>query len=75
MAAKRKASSSSEILSSDAKIARLMALAAIKDMEDNIEKSLFLRCAGFANGEIASMLNVGDAQIRTALLRGNKRKK
>jgi orotate phosphoribosyltransferase-like protein len=59
----------------DAKIARLMALAAMKDMEDNIEKALFLRSAGFVNIEIAAILNIHDGQVRTALMRGTKRKR
>jgi hypothetical protein len=63
------------MLPPEAKIARMMALSAIKDMENNNDKVAFLRSAGFAISEMAAMLNIVESQVRVALARSQKKKR
>jgi hypothetical protein len=75
MAAKRKAGNAQEVVAADAKIARLMGLAAVKDMATNIEKAVFLRAAGFTNQEIADMLVMSGNQVAVTFVKARKAKK
>lgn len=75
MAAKKGTSSPPEIVPPEAKIARLIAMAAIKELSSNIEKSVFLRSAGFTNPEIAAMLNMSNNQVAVAFVQSRKKKR
>ena len=75
MPAKRKANSNAEPVSNEGKIARLLAFQAIRTMENNIDKAVFLRSAGFTNPEIASLLNISHNQVAVAFVQSRKKKK
>jgi DNA-directed RNA polymerase specialized sigma24 family protein len=60
---------SQESIGADDKVARLLALLVIKDVEDKQEQALLLNSAGFTAGEIAQILRVGDNYVHVALHR------
>lgn len=47
------------------RIARLLALLVIKDIDDKAEQALMLDGAGFGDAEITKMLGVNSSYIRT----------
>jgi hypothetical protein len=75
MAAKRKANNVQEAVPADDKIARIMALTAVKDFSNNIEKCVFLRSVGFTNSEIADMLNMSNNQVAVAFVQSRQKKR
>jgi len=76
MAARKRGVNSTEAIAAEEKIARIMALNAMLEMENNNDKAVFLRSAGFTINETASILNIADpAQVRIALARSKKKKK
>lgn len=75
MAAKRKVSSTQDVIAADAKIARIMALGAVAEFANNPEKCVFLRSVGFTNPEIAAMLNMSNNQVAVAFVQSRKKKR
>jgi DNA-directed RNA polymerase specialized sigma24 family protein len=64
-----------EIISSEEKIARLLALSAIKDLESQDAQAVLLRNVGFQNAEVAAMLGISENHVAVALYRGRNRKR
>lgn len=62
-----------EPLSSEEKIARLMGLLLIKDVENKIDQVTLLKTAGFQNAEVASMLNMTENHVKVATFAGKKK--
>lgn len=61
--------------SPEEKIARLLALLLVKDVQVDAAKFPVLRSAGFTNAEIAEMLGTSEGTVRVALNRTRKKKK
>jgi DNA-directed RNA polymerase specialized sigma24 family protein len=75
MPSRRNANSNPEVLSPEAKIARLMALGAIKEVENTVDRVVFLRSAGFSNSEIADLLNISGNHVAVAIVSSRKKKR
>lgn len=76
MAAKRgsKQSGTFEIVSAEDKIARLLGLLVVKDIESAIEKVAKLRSVGFQVAEIALMLGISENAVAVASYQARKAK-
>jgi hypothetical protein len=51
-------SATTETLSAEDKIARILGILAVKDVADSVDKVVMLQGAGFGSGEISSMLDI-----------------
>lgn len=65
---------SGEPLSSQDKIARLVGLFLIKDIEQKIDQVTLLRSAGFQVSEVAAMLGISEKHVTVATHKGRKKK-
>lgn len=63
----------SEGISAADRIARLLGLFIVKDIEDKEEKALTLVGAGFAAADVGEMLRVGKNYVNVAIHRRKKR--
>lgn len=63
-----------DVLSGADKIANLLALMVIKDIEQISEKATILRSAGFQIAEVAALLSMTELNVRVATHAGRKRK-
>lgn len=76
--AREKKADSSEPLTSEGRIARLLALVAIKEIEDKSDQVIFLLRAGFGPAETAEMLGVTSNYVSVVTYKkrqGPKRKR
>ena len=64
---------SAESLVSEEKIARLLGLLLVKDMENKIDQVTLLRSAGFEIAEVASMLGMTENHVTVASHAGRKK--
>jgi hypothetical protein len=69
----RKDSAAAEPLDGGEKLARLVALYLIRDMETTVDKVTYLRSAGFMVGEVAAMLRISEAHVTVATAQGKKK--
>ena len=63
-----------EPVSSEEKIARLLGLIAIKDLEQKTEQVTLLRAVGFEVSEVASMLGMSENHVNVAAHHGRKKR-
>ncbi len=71
--AKRKiASQSRESVPADEKIARLLGMLLVKDMEQKTEQVALLRAVGFEVSEVAAMLGMTENHVNVAAYHGRK---
>ena len=62
-----------EPVSSEEKIARLLGLLLIKDMENKVDQVTLLRSAGFEVSDVASMLGMTENHVGVAAHAGRKK--
>jgi len=62
-----------ETVSPDEKIARLLGILATKDIEQVNERVTLLRAVGFSVSEVASLLGITENNVRVATHHGRKR--
>jgi DNA-directed RNA polymerase specialized sigma24 family protein len=68
----KKAKRQPEPVSSEEKIARLLGLLVIKDLEQKTEQVALLRAVGFEVSDVSSMLNMTDNHVKVAAHHGKK---
>jgi DNA-directed RNA polymerase specialized sigma24 family protein len=64
-----------EIVSADEKIARLLGILATKDMEQISDRVTLLRAVGFSVSEVASILGMTENNVRVATHHGRKKRR
>lgn len=64
-----------EPVSSQEKIARLLGIIAIKDVEQLTDRVTMLRAVGFEVAEVASMLGITENHVNVAAHHGRKKRK
>lgn len=62
-----------ELVSSEEKIARLLGLLLVKDMENKIDQVTLLRSAGFEVSDVALMLGMTENHVNVAAHAGRKK--
>jgi DNA-directed RNA polymerase specialized sigma24 family protein len=62
-----------ESVSSEEKIARLLGLLLVKDMESKTDQATLLRSVGFEVSDVASMLGMTENHVNVASHKGRKR--
>ncbi len=67
-----KAVKKSEPISSEEKIARLLGLYFVKDMEQKTDQAAHLRSVGFEVSEVATMLRITENHVNVAAFHGRK---
>ena len=75
--ARRNANTAGEAIgpkSAEEKIARLLAMLVVKDVESDVDRVPMLRAAGFNTAEIAEILGTTDATVRAAEAYTRKKK-
>ncbi len=65
---------STEEVSSEEKIARLLGLLTVKDLEQKTEQVALLRAVGFQVSEVASMLGMSENHLNVATHHGRKKR-
>ena len=68
-----KAVNQDEPVSSEEKIARLLGLLLVKEMESKTEQVTLLRSVGFAVSEVATMLGISENHVNVAAHHGRKK--
>jgi DNA-directed RNA polymerase specialized sigma24 family protein len=63
----------SEPVSSEEKIARLLGLLLVKDMENKTEQAALLRSVGFEVSDVAAMLGMTENHVNVAAHMGRKK--
>jgi DNA-directed RNA polymerase specialized sigma24 family protein len=69
-----KTNAGDESLPSAEKIARLLGLQAIKEIENKNDKVIFLRTVGFNVSEIAQILGIVENHVSVAIYQNRKKK-